>query len=196
MERYIIEPQGGIRIEAKKGESITIKDIEGGQVADFFAEIAGTHDEYISPSVTLDCNESLRIGAGTILYSNLYRPMFEILYDDVERHDLLFPACSKAMYDFFYQNGEEHPNCLDNINRVLGTSRNIIRPINFFMNTRIEPSGKIVIEKPISKADDKVVLKVLADCIAGISACSVSESKTNSGKCTAIEIDIDRIGDI
>ena len=122
--------------------------------------------------------------------------MFEILYDDVERHDLLFPACSKAMYDFFYQNGAEHPNCLDNINRAFGTSRNIIQPINFFMNTRIEPSGKIVIEKPVSKADDKVVLKVLVDCIVGISACSVSESDTNSGRCTAIEISIDRIGDI
>lgn len=179
-----------------KGQSIAIKDIEGGQVADFFAEIKGTHEEYLSPSVTLDCNESLHIGVGTILYSNLYRPMFEILYDDVERHDLLFPACSKAMYDFFYQNGAEHPNCLDNINRALGTSRNIIQPINFFMNTRIEPSGKIVIEKPVSKASDKVVLKVLEDCIVGISACSVSESDTNSGRCTAIEISIDRIGDI
>lgn len=196
MEKYIIEPQGGIRVEAQKGQSIAIKDIEGGQVADFFAEIKGTHEEYLSPSVTLDCNESLHIGVGTILYSNLYRPMFEILYDDVERHDLLFPACSKAMYDFFYQNGAEHPNCLDNINRALGTSRNIIQPINFFMNTRIEPSGKIVIEKPVSKASDKVVLKVLEDCIVGISACSVSESDTNSGRCTAIEISIYRIGDI
>lgn len=196
MERYIIEPQGGIRIEAQKWQSITIKDIEGGQVADFFAEIKGTHEEYLSPSVTLDCNESIHIGVGTILYSNLYHPMFEILYDDVERHDLLFPACSKAMYDFFYQNGAEHPNCLDNINRALGTSRNIIQPVNFFMNTRIEQNGKIVIDKPLSKAGDKVVLRVLEDCVLGISACSVSESDTNSGRCTAIEISIDRIGDI
>ena len=191
MERYKIEPRCGMRIEAKKDQTITIKDIEGGQVADFFAEIRGTHDEYLSPSVTLDCNESLHIGAGTILYSNLYRPMFEVLYDDVERHDLLFPACSKAMYDFFYQNGAEHPNCLDNINRALGISRNIIQPVNLFMNTRIEPNGKIVIEKPVSKAGDKVVLKVLGDCIVGISACSVSEADTNSGGCTAIEISID-----
>lgn len=196
MERYIIEPQGGIRIEAKKGQSIAIKDIEGGQVADFFAEIKGTHEEYLSPSVTLDCNESLHVGVGTILYSNLYHPMFEVIYDDVERHDLLFPSCSKAMYDFFYQNGAGHPNCLDNINRALGTSRNIIQPVNFFMNTRIEQNGKIVIDKPLSKAGDKVILRVLEDCVLGISACSVSESDTNSGRCTAIEISIDRIGDI
>ena len=64
------------------------------------------------------------------------------------------------------------------------------------MNTRIEQNGKIVIDKPLSKAGDKVILRVLEDCVLGISACSVSESDTNSGRCTAIEISIDRIGDI
>lgn len=190
MKSYIIPPKKGIRIEMEKGQSITIKDIEGGQVADFFAEIKGTHDEYLSPPVTLDCNESLYIGTGSILYSNLYRPMFQIIYDDVERHDLLFPSCSKAMYDFFYQNGTDHPNCLDNINRALGTNRNIIQPVNFFMNTRIEPDGRIVIDKPVSKAGDQVILKALEDCILGISACSVIEAPTNNGRCTAVEISI------
>ena len=74
-----------------------------------FAGNQRLHGEYLSPSVTLDCNESLHIGVGTILYSNLYRPMFEILYDDVERHDLLFPACSKAMYDFFIKTAQNIP---------------------------------------------------------------------------------------
>ena len=194
MKRYMIPPRYGIRIEAEKGCLVTIKDTEGGQVADFFAEIKRTHEEYLSPSVTPDCNESLHIGVGTILYSNLYRPMFEVIYDDVERHDLLFPSCKKAMYNFFYQNGTGHPNCLDNINRALGTSRNIIQPVNFFMNTRIEPDGKIVIEKPLSKAGDKVILRAFEDCVLGISACSVSEADTNSGRCTSIEVCVDEAG--
>ena len=188
MEEYIVQPQSGIRIEVKKGQHITIIDIEGGQVADFFAEFEETHEEYLSPSVTLDCNESINIKVGTVLYSNLYRPMFEVIYDDVEKHDLLFPSCSKAMYDFFYQNGAEHPSCLDNINEALGTSRNIIHPINFFMNTCIEQSGKINIKKPLSNAGDKVVLSAFEDCVLGISACSVTECDTNSGRCTAIKV--------
>ena len=53
------------------------------------------------------------------LYSNLYHAMFEVVHDDVDAHDLLFPSCSKAMYDFFYQNGTDHPNCLDNIIKEL-----------------------------------------------------------------------------
>ena len=159
----------------------------------FFSEIEGTHDEFLSPSVTIDCNESLHIGAGTVLYSNLYRPMFEVIYDDVQCHDVLFPACSKTMYDFFYQNGTDHSNCLDNINRALGTNRNIIQPINFFMNTKVKENGKIVIAKPLSKAGDQITLKVLENCIIGISACSVSEADTNSGNCTSLEVLIDEI---
>lgn len=75
--------------------------------------------EYLPPSVTIDCNESIRIGIGSVLYSNLYHTMFEVVHDDVDAHDLLFPSCSKAMYDFFYQNGTDHPNCLDNIIKEL-----------------------------------------------------------------------------
>ena len=42
--------------------------------------------------------------------------MFRILSDDVGTHDLLFPFCRPKMYEFFYQNGDGHPNCFDNIN--------------------------------------------------------------------------------
>lgn len=191
MKEYIIQPQCGMRIEASKGQAITIIDVEGGQVADFFAEVKGTHEEYLSPAVTIDCNESIRIGVGSVLYSNLYHAMFEVVHDDVEAHDLLFPSCSKAMYDFFYQNGTDHPNCLDNINTALGTQRTIIQPVNLFMNTQIAPDGKITISRPVSKAGDKIVLRALVDCVLGISVCSVSECDTNSGNCTSIAVQID-----
>ena len=190
MDKYLIQPQNGIQIDVNKGQRIEIIDVDGGQVADFFAEIKGTHEEYLSPSVTIDCNESLKIDVGSILYSNQYKPMFRVESDDVGVHDLLFPSCSKNMYEFFYQNGADHPNCLDNINHALGTKRTIIQPINFFMNTVIDSNGKIKIKKPISKAGDKIVLTALVDCVLGISACSVSECDTNSRICTAIAVKI------
>ena len=56
------------------------------------------------------------------------------------------------------------------------------------MNTVIASNGKIEIKKPLSKAGDKIVLTALADCVLGISACSVSECDTNSGNCTAIAV--------
>ena len=172
----------------KKGQKIEIVDVDGGQVVDFFAEMRDNSDEFVSPGVTIDCNESLRLNIGNTIYSNKYNSMFKILYDDVKEHDLLHPCCRPEMYDFFYHNGTGHSNCFDNINQVLGTSHSIIRPINLFMYTKVNADGSIEVCEPLSKANDKIVLEALEDVTLGIAACSVSESACNSGKCTAVRI--------
>lgn len=188
MREYIINPCSGLKIEVEKGQKIEIIDLEGGQVVDFFAERTGDGMEFVSPGVTLDCNESLRLNVGDLIYSNKYTPLFRVLYDDVKEHDLLHPCCRPEMYDFFYHNGENHPNCFDNINHTLGRNHAIIRPINLFMYTKINTDGSIEVCAPLSKANDKIVLEALEDVTLGIAACSVSESACNSGKCTAIKV--------
>jgi len=190
MDKAEIPACTGRRFDLKKNQRISVIDAEGGQVADFFAVKAGDPDEFLSTAVTIDCNESLRLQVGSIIYTNLYHPMFEVLYDDVGVHDLLFPSCRKEMYDFFYQNGEGHPNCYDNINHALGERRPIINPLNLFMNTSVGPDERVTINPPVSKPGDKIVLKALMDVHVGIAACSVSESETNSGRCTGIAVEI------
>ena len=76
----------------------------------------------------------------------------------------------------------------DSINRALGEQRPIITPVNLFMHTKINTDGRISVEKPISKAGDKIILKALMDITLGVAACSVSESKCNSGKCSPVKI--------
>ena len=188
MKEYIINPCSGIKIEVLKGQKIDIIDIEGGQVVDFFAEMKADSAEFLSPGVTIDCNESLRLNIGDIIYSNKYRPMFRVIYDDVGEHDLIHPCCRKEMFDFFYNNGENHSNCLDNINNALATSHPIITPVNLFMYTKINTDGSIEVLAPLSKAGDKITLEALEDITLGIAACSVSESDCNSGVCTAIKV--------
>jgi uncharacterized protein YcgI (DUF1989 family) len=117
--------------------------------------------------------------------------MMKVLSDDVGEHDLLHPCCRPEMYDFFYHNGKGHPNCLDNINKALGAYHTIITPVNLFMHTKINSDGSISVEKPVSKAGDKIVLEALMDIRLGIAACSVSESKCNSGTCSPVKIVID-----
>lgn len=187
-KEYIISACSGMKIDVKQGQSITVIDIEGGQVVDFFAEADGNENEFLSAGVTIDCNESLKINVGDIIYTNLYHPMMEVMFDDVGEHDLLHPCCRPEMYDFFYHNGKEHPNCFDNINRALEEQRPIITPVNLFMHTKINTDGRISVEKPISKAGDKIILKALMDITLGVAACSVSESKCNSGKCSPVKI--------
>lgn len=188
MCEILIPARHGAAIDVKEGQTIAVVDLEGAQVVDFFAERAGNPDEFVSPGVTIDCNESLRLQIGDLIYSNLYRPMFEILADDAGEHDLLHPCCRPEMYDFFYHNGSEHPNCLDNINRSLGENRPIIRPINLFMYTAVAPDGRIEVRKPLSKPGDKIVLRARMDVRLGVAACSVSESDCNGGKCTPVKV--------
>ena len=138
-----------------------------------------------------DRYESLRLRIGDTIYTNLYRPMLKVIADDVGEHDLLHPCCRPEMYEFFYHNGEGHPNCLDNINGALGESRPTITPINLFMNTKINSDGNISVEKPLSKAGDKIALQALTDLSLGVAACSVSESKCNGGKCTPVKVIIE-----
>ena len=42
MKEYIIQPKHGGRIEVSNGQTITVVDVDGGQVANFFAEVKGT----------------------------------------------------------------------------------------------------------------------------------------------------------
>ena len=73
MQEYIISACQGRAIDVKEGQLITVVDIEGGQVVDFFAETRNNPDEFVSPGVTTDCNESLRLNIGDLIYSILRR---------------------------------------------------------------------------------------------------------------------------
>lgn len=173
MREYWIAACSGKKMEVKRGETITVIDLNGGQVVDFFAETAENPEEFLSTGVTMDCNESIKLHPGDTIYTNLYRPMLKILSDDVGEHDLL------------------HPCCLDNINSALGEKRPIITPVNLFMYTKVNSDGSFSVEVPKSKAGDKVALEALMDLTLGVAACSVSESKCNSGKCSPIRIVIE-----
>lgn len=85
-KEYTIPACSGMKIDIKQGQSITVIDIEGGQVVDFFAEVNGNANEFLSTGVTIDCNESLKLNIGDIIYTNLYHPMMKELSDDVGEH--------------------------------------------------------------------------------------------------------------
>lgn len=192
---YIVQAQSGVNIPVSKGATIEIIDLEGQQVVDFFAISTTNAKEFLSAGVTIDCNESLKVSEGDVLYTNLYQKMFTILEDDVKEHDLLHPCCRPEMYEFFYQTGENHPSCLANINgelsKVLDIRKEEITPFNIFMYTKILPDGKISVEPPLSRPGDKIALLAEMDVLLAVAACSVSESDCNGGRCTPIKIVIE-----
>jgi uncharacterized protein len=191
-KEYNVNAQSGQAFRLMKGDSIRIIDVEGKQVADFWAIHDQHPHEFLSPAVTIDCSESLLITQGAYLYTNLYRPMFFIEADDVGRHDLLHPCCRPEMYQYFYKKGKNHPNCFENILTAIREIKAVdfsdIHPFNIFMHTKIYPDGRISVEEPLSKPGDSVRLQAMMNMIAAVAACSVSESKCNAGRCTPLKV--------
>ena len=189
---YIVPAKNGIKIRAVKGATITIVDIEGKQVVDFFAAGVKNKNEILSTGVTIDCNESLAIKRDQCLYTNHYNKMFQITEDTVGTHDLIHPCCRNEMYEYFYKNGKDHPSCYENITDK-ANEEGIpllleVHPFNIFMNTKFKADGSFEVLAPLSKANDYIVLKALMDVNVFIASCSVSESSCNGGRCKPIKV--------
>jgi len=96
------------------------------------------------------------------------------------------------MYTYFYQNGQGHPNCFDNINQrlqELGVAPFYdLQPFNIFMHTSITPDKKVTVEVPLSQPGDCLSLQAQMDSLVSVSACSVNESTCNNGNCTAVKV--------
>ncbi len=192
----IIKPQSGQIFTIKKGESIKITDIEGEQVADFWAFNTNNDGEFMSPGVSIDCNNKLLISTGDVLYSNLYNPLLEIIEDTTGSHSLIYPCCRQEMYDSFYDSkGKIHPNCFRNMNDSLQhLGKKVwkeIHPFNIFMNVIIQTSGRVSVQKPITTAGDHIIMRSLVENITMlITSCSVDSGNCNGGRCSTIGVEI------
>ncbi len=193
----IIKPQSAKMFRAKRGECIKIIDLEGQQVADFWAYNNDNENDFFSAGVTIDCNRKLLVSTGDTLYTNRYHPFFKIIEDSVGTHDLIHPCCRQEMYDHLYNNdGTPHPSCLQNINdhlqQIGRATLNEIHPFNVFMNTHFQADGKITIHKPVSQPGDSIVLETLVDnATILVAACSVDSGNCNGGQCGPIGVVID-----
>ena len=170
----------------KKGQVLTIFDIEGSQVADLCAFAKDDPTEWLSNGRTFDYESTLFLSIGNKLYSNKSKPMFLIIEDKVGKHDFLFAPCSQEMYEIQYGKSEPHPNCLDNLATAfrqlrLGTVQ-VPTPFNVFMNVTISPEGQLEVKAPLSKAGDYVKFRAEMDIAVAISACPSSVCNGGSQK--------------
>jgi len=191
-DERIIQKKSGAAFRVYKGARFRIVDVEGKQVADLFSFSKADHNEKLSTGATIDCNSSLVVGRGDVLYTNRYRPMLFVEDDSVGRHDILHPACSRWMYSRLYGIEAHHPSCLENLSKALSKfgigEKDIGIPFNIFMNTKILPDGRILIEEPLSNPGDYVELRAEMDMIVGISSCCVEESACNAYRATPLKV--------
>jgi uncharacterized protein YcgI (DUF1989 family) len=149
--------------------------------------------DWLSTSQTRDITERLFPIVGESFYSERAMPLLTLIENDSPSpHDMLFPACSRGLYE---RTGlPDHPNCRDNLLvavREVGVSLPVVPdPVNLFQNSMPQPDGRLEVLASNNPPGGSVVLRAEVDLLLVLTACSVDFHPTNGGVCTAIEIEI------
>jgi uncharacterized protein YcgI (DUF1989 family) len=183
----IIPPRTGVSFLLKKGQRLTVVDIEGEQVSDLVCYSLHDKAEYLSSGRTIDYAETIFLTTGHPFYSNRSNVMFEIVEDTVGRHDFLLTPCSADTFRIIYGHEQPHRGCFGNLCEALkehGIGPDAI-PISFniFMNVTVNgDTGRVDVLPPKSKAGDHVVIEAKMDLIVGLTACSAEMSNNYAFK--------------
>ncbi|WP_277971508.1 urea carboxylase-associated family protein [Sphingomonas echinoides] len=182
-----IPERSGDAFRLAAGQTLTVIDPRGVQVADLLAYNAEDLAEVISSGRSLDYAETIYLTTGNLLYSNRSRPMLTIVEDTVGRHDFLLTPCSYDTFHHFYPDLPPHRGCFGNLAAALepyGVKPDMIpTAFNCFMNVTVDAAtGKLDVLPPISKAGDQIVLRAEMDLIIGLTACSAPASNGGSFK--------------
>ncbi len=183
----IISPRSGTAFILKKGEQLTITDIEGEQVSDFICFNEHDTKEYLSSGRTIDYADTIFLTKGNLFYSNRSNVMFRMIEDTVGRHDFLLTPCSADTFRIIYGHTSPHKGCFGNLCEALQKygiePDNIPVCFNVFMHVAVDgDSGKIKVLPPKSKAGDYIIIEAAMDLIVGMTACSAEMSNNFSFK--------------
>ena len=186
-DAWEISPRSGTAFTLDKGQTLTVIDPRGEQVADLLAFARDDVREVISSGRTFDYANRIYLTTGDVLYSNRSRPLLTIVEDSVGRHDFLLTPCSKDTFRIIYGDADPHRGCFGNLAAVLaphGVTEDMI-PIAFncFMNVPVDgATGTFTVEPPLSKAGDLIAFRAEDDLVIGLTACSALQSNNGSFK--------------
>ncbi|KQT35098.1 urea carboxylase-associated protein [Sphingomonas sp. Leaf412] len=185
-ETHVIPVRSGAAFELAAGQTLTVFDPEGRQVADLLAYNRADVREVVSSGRTLDYAETIRLTTGHVLYSNRSRAMLEIVGDTVGVHDFLLTPCSFDTFHHFYPDLPPHRGCFGNLAAALapwGVTEDMI-PVAFncFMNVPVDAAGRLSVLPPVSTAGDSIVFAAKMDLVIGLTACSAPASNGGSFK--------------
>lgn len=188
-----IPPRSGVAFVLREGQSLTVSDPNGQQVADLLAFAKHDVREVISNGRTFDYEETIRLTRGHRLWSNRSNVLLTIEEDTVGRHDFLLTPCSEATFRHFYPGQPVHRGCFGNLVAALAPWK--IEPdaipvaFNCFMNVPIRREGGLKVLPPKSRAGDRIVFRAHCDLVIGLTACSAYDS--NAGTFKPIDYAID-----
>ena len=188
----VVPAREGRGVLVRAGQRLDIIDLEGHQVADLVAWRRTDPREYMSPTHTVSCNASIRLGAGSQVFTNRRHAIFTILRDDVGKHDLIVPCCDPERFsrDFGVT---DHRSCLRNLEQardLLGESFDIRgeQAWNVFMHNRVTADGKVVTDPAAHPAGATITLQAEMDVVALLSACPQDLTPCNDFNPTPMKV--------
>ncbi|WP_312663445.1 urea amidolyase associated protein UAAP2 [Pantoea sp. CTOTU49201] len=184
------------RIEA--GQTLRITDLEGNQAADTLFFNADDTAERYSMSDTLRGQNNVFLTAGSVLRSNLDRPMLTITADTCGRHDTLGGACSCESNTVRYDLEKRHMHsCRDSWMLAVAekpqfglTRRDITHNINFFMNVPVTHDGGLTFADGISAPGKYVEMVAQINVLVLISNCPQLNNPCNGYNPTPILVSV------
>ena len=191
-ERTVFVPAAhGGAITARAGDLLAVVDVEGGQVADFVALPGADWRRAVSPHQTRSTLRRLTLRVGDRLVDWNREPVLEIVRDDVGVHDLLFCACSPALYRQRF-GLTDHRSCRMNLLEALAPHGveewQIPDPVNLFMKTPPRADGEFDFLPAPSRPGDRIVFRCLTDVVAAVSSCPMDLVPISGGKITSLEL--------
>jgi uncharacterized protein len=175
------------------GGTIEFVDLCGNQAVDCLFYVAADTAERYSAADTVAGQGSIFLTTGTVLRSNLGRPLLTVIADDVGRHDTLGGACSKESNTLRYGHHTQSQHaCVENF-LIEGArwglgKRDLVSNINWYMNVPVESDGTLGIVDGLSAAGLSITLEAHVEVLALVSNCPQINNPCNGFEPTPIRV--------
>jgi len=185
-----LAPWSGV---VRAGQVLTIVDVGGNQSADcLIYDATDTAERYSVPD-TLAWQGNAYIRQGSVLRSNLGRPLMTVVANEIDRQDTIGGACSKESNTLRYgQHTEYQHGCRENFlaeaaRYGLGV-RDLVSNLNWFMNVPVEADGALGIVDGLSAPGKRVAVRAERDVLVVVSNCPQMNNPCNDFNCTPLRM--------
>ena len=178
----------------QRGQTLRIVDLHGNQAVDVIFYNHQDVGEHYSVTQTIHEQGGIYLSTGSVLRSDLGRPMLSIVADTCGRHDTLGGACAAESNTVRYALHKKFMHsCRDNYLLAMTqadvglSKRDLVPNVNFFMNVPVTAQGELQFADGVSAPGKYVELLAHMDVWMLVSNCPQLNNPCNAYNPTAVE---------